>query len=209
MFLYGCINLYNLKKIAFLVAHIHSEGSSKGVTFIIWGNKKCPKSKKMERLYYGVVAGTYYNNKGGSAEYLCLPDEPEYASKRAIGNTLTHVSRLYGTEYEFPINGVHDHGAPCALCYDADDNTQVMMPAMTSCPSGWTRDYVGFLMGPGNWGDRSPKDYICVDEAQKSSRGSYGNQNGALLYHVKATCHGIHCPPYDQARVLACVVCSR
>ncbi len=179
------------------------------MTFIRWGHKECPKIKKTRLLYYGVVAGTYYNHKGGSAEYICLPHEPKYASKRANPNTLGHLSYLFGTEYEFPINGVHNHGAPCALCYDADDNTQVMMPAMTSCPRGWTKDYGGFLMGPGNWGDRSSKDLICVDEAQKSTRGSIGNQEGALLYHVSTTCHGIHCPPYEQGRVLACVVCSR
>ncbi len=157
-----------------------------------------------------MVAGTFYNKKGGSANYLCLPDEPEYVtSKLANSVTLRDSSYLYGTEYEAPINGVHDHGAPCALCYDADDNTQVMMPALTSCPRGWTRDYFGYLMGPINKADRSPKDYICVDKDQVSSHGSAGNQDGALLYHVRAACNGIHCPPYDANQVLTCAVCSK
>ncbi len=184
-----------------------SEGRSTGVTFTRWGHNKCPKVRTTRRLYHGVVAGTFYNRKGGSANYLCLPDEPEYDG---LPTNYKHAfSSLYGTEYEVPIKGKHDHGAPCAVCYISNENTQLMIPAMTSCPDGWTRDYFGYLMGPSNHGDRSPKDYICVDKDQKSSRGSLGNQNGALLYHVRATCHGIHCPPYEPGKALTCVVCSR
>ncbi len=129
-----------------MVAHIHSGGSNRGVTFIRWGHNKCPSVRHTYQLYEGVVAGSFYNQKGGSANYLCLPHEPEYiTSKLADARTVKHSSPLYGTEYEVPINGVHDHVAPCALCYDADDNTQVMMPALTSCPSGWTREYFGYL----------------------------------------------------------------
>ncbi len=112
--------------------------------------------------------------------------------------------------HEFPIKGVHDHDAPCALCYNTLDNTEVMIPGKTSCPADWTRDYYGYLMGPYNADDRSPKDYICVDKEQVSSRGSSEGENGALLYHVVASCsNGLHCPPYDANKVLTCVVCSK
>ncbi len=176
------------------------------MTFVRWGHTKCPRVRNTRRLYKGVVAGTWFNHKGGSANYLCLPDEPEYEGIKTTGSR--SFSWIYGTEYEQPIKGVHDHGAPCAVCYDSDDNTQLMIPAMINCPSGWTRDYYGYLMGP-NEGHPNSKEFICVDKAQKSSHGSAGNQNGALLYHVRAKCSGIHCPPYDPNLVLTCVVCSK
>lgn len=179
------------------------------MTYVRLGHNQCPKKLNTEKIYQGVVAGTFYNTRGGSANYLCLPDDPNYGDINTKPS-IPHTSLLSGTEYEIPIKGVHDHGAPCALCYDKADSTEFMIPASTTCPEGWTRNYYGYLMGSLNSGDRSPKDYICVDKDQISSRGSTGNQNGALLYHVRANCHtGIHCPPYDTNKALTCAVCSK
>ncbi len=178
------------------------------MTYIRWGHNTCPSVGSTVRLHEGVVAGTFYNVKGGSANYLCLP-EPDY-SELDTTPLPTYITTLYSTEYEFPIKGVHNHEASCALCYNTLDNTEVMIPGKTCCPAGWRRDYYGYLMGPGNWDDRSPKDFICVDKEQVSSRGSSVDENGALLYHVVVSCsNGLDCPPYDASMVLTCVVCSK
>ncbi len=178
------------------------------MTYIRWGHNKCPSVGTTVQLHEGVIAGTFYNQKGGSVNYLCLPNEPDYSELDTTKPD--YISTLYNTEYEVPIKGVHDHDAPCALCYNTLDNTEVMIPGKTKCPEGWTRDYYGYLMGPENGGNRSGKDYICVDKEQISVRGSAGNQHGALLYHVVASCgKALHCPPYDASKVLPCVVCSK
>jgi hypothetical protein len=31
------------------------------------------------------------------------------------------------------------HDAPCAVCYIPTRHSVIMIPAKTSCPSGWTR----------------------------------------------------------------------
>ena len=52
-------------------------------------------------------------------------------------------------------------------------------------------------------------NYECVDEDQRSLDGSNENTNGALFYHVEADCNGMPCPPYDAAKELNCVVCTK
>ena len=157
-------------------------------------------------LYTGRMSGVFYNQKGGGANYLCLPNNPQY-------NTLytpipRDYSRIYGTEYEWSIAGRHDHNVPCAVCHATTRAAKVMIPAKTSCPLNWTREYYGYLQSENNSGDRQPTEYVCVDKAQASLYGSYANINGAVIYHVKATCHGIQCPPYDANQVLTCTVCT-
>ena len=174
-----------------------------GVTYTRWGNNRCPYG--VERVYTGTMAGSYYTHSGGGSNFLCLPEEPNYngLNTKSKGS----VSFLYGTEYEGPIVGNHDHGAPCALCYVSGRAVQEMIPATTKCPRGWKREYYGYIMAAYYGYKRT--EYTCIDKAQKSRPGSAGNQNGALLYHVRATCTGIHCPPYDPKKALTCVVCSR
>ena len=85
----------------------------------------------------------------------------------------------------------------------------MMIPAKTSCPPNWTREYYGYLQSEGNYRDRQRTEYVCVDKAQVSLYGSHADTNGATLYHVRATCNGIQCPPYNINDVLTCTVCTR
>ena len=182
---------------------------STGVTFTRWGHDSCPAVAGTTLVYTGQVAGAYFNQRGGGSNYLCLPKDPEYGS---IGVNYIHdFSRIYGTEYELPVAGTHDNDAPCAVCFDSVRSSELMIPAKTSCPTGWTSEYNGYLMAAANFGDRSRAQYVCVDKEQKSLPGSSINYNGALLYHVRATCIGssIPCPPYNDKRALTCVVCTR
>ncbi len=58
-------------------------------------------------LYTGRMAGLFYDQKGGGANFLCLPNNPEYHTLNT--NSPPHYSHIYGTEYEYPIAGSHDH----------------------------------------------------------------------------------------------------
>ncbi len=84
-----------------------------------------------------------------------------------------------------------------------------MIPAKTSCPQNWTREYYGYIMSNSNHPDRKRSEYICVDKDQVSVPGTAGTQYGAMLFHVEVACPGIQCPPYDSAKELNCVVCSK
>ena len=69
-----------------------------GVNYIRWGRTTCPDTEGIQLLYSGVAAGTFYSQKGGGSEYLCLPNQPEF-----LGVTAGHQdqrARVYGAEYE-------------------------------------------------------------------------------------------------------------
>ena len=74
-----------------------------------------------------------------------MPNDPEYTLSYAPG--VRGHSYVYGAEYEQPlVSGHAQHNALCAVCYLPTKNTVLMIPAKTSCPSGWTREYYGYLM---------------------------------------------------------------
>ena len=181
-----------------------SKAGSVGVTYTRWGNNKCPRRTRL--LYSGTRAGSHYTQSGGGANFLCLPEQPDYTTLNT--NIRGTNSEIFGTEYEFPIIGIQDHGVPCAVCYVPKRSAKEMIPAITTCPRGWRREYYGYIM-TGYYGHKSRSEFMCIDKDQISRPGSAGNQDGALLYHVRAICNGIHCPPYNSHKALTCVVCSK
>ena len=157
-----------------------------------WGKTTCSNTSGAELLYAGRAAGSYYNENGGGANYLCLPEQPEnltYTAGRQGGRAY-----LYGTEYETggggdgPFRSVYQHDVPC--------------------PSSWTREYYGYLMANSNSYRRTM--FECVDISPESVPDSTANTNGALLYHTEAYCgYGFPCPPYDSEKEVVCVVCTK
>ncbi len=94
-------------------------------------------------LYTERMSGVFYNKKGGGANFLCLPNDPEYNTLNTYSPS--DYSKIYGTEYQYPIAGSLDHNVPCAVCYATTRAAKVMIPARTSCPPSWTREYYGYL----------------------------------------------------------------
>ena len=39
-----------------------------------WGKTTCPQISQTSLVYEGRVGGSWYSQRGGSAEYLCLPE---------------------------------------------------------------------------------------------------------------------------------------
>ena len=153
------------------------------------------------------MAGTHYSKNGGSSDHLCLPDNPQYynSSNQAGQNR----SRLHGTEYEDSVRGANDYNVPCAVCFVATHTASLMIPARFVCPRNWTREYFGYLMTEADdYSDHHRSSYRCVDYDYQTIPGSAMNTDGALLYHVEATCNGLDCPPYNPENVLSCVVCT-
>ena len=119
---------------------------------------------------------------------------------------------MYGAEYEtggMPLSTVNNHNVPCAVCYASTRMAVTMIPAKTRCPSTWTLEYSGYLMSEGKWNDRFRTMYECIDKNPDSVPGSASNTDGALFYHVEASCNGMLCPPYDPQKELTCAVCTK
>ena len=179
-----------------------------------WGKTTCPSTTGTQLLYAGRAAGSWYDHNGGGANYLCLPEQPQYSTYTA--GTQHGRAYLYGAEYETgsqhindngPLRSVSGHNVPCAVCYSSTRETVVMIPAQLTCPSSWTREYYGYLMA--NYNGYRRTMFECVDRYPQSIPGSRANTNGALFYHTEVQCNGIPCPPYDTQKEVTCVVCTK
>ena len=178
---------------------------SGGVVYTRWGRKSCPTGTEL--VYEGITGGSRWDNPGGGANYVCLSKVPQYMS-----TYLPHgYSQMYGTEYEGDYNifpGKHEHDVPCAVCYTSTRSVKLMIPARTSCPSSWTREYKGYLMAERDI-HKTNKVYECVDENPESADGGNGNIHGSHFYFTRTTCLGLPCLPYVDNRVITCVVCTK
>ena len=176
-----------------------------GVVYTRWGNSACPEITGTELVYTGIAGGSYFNSQGGGSNYLCLPFDPEYTLTSRAG--VQGQSPVWGAEYENPVEGVDDDDVPCAVCEGTTRVKVLMIPAKTSCPTSWTKEYDGYLMSGSD--DRSRTTFVCVDNDQQSIAGTGANTNGALLHHAEADCTNLPCPPYDNEQELNCVVCTK
>ena len=184
--------------------------SSGGVTYIRWGRTVCPSEAGTELVYEGIAAGSHYDTKGGSATHLCLPEVPVYSNYEP---GVQSYSPLNGMEYEVPNaidRNLHDHNVPCAVCYASTRSTVLMVPARNFCPSSsWTLEYSGYIMSERVHNSHHRSSFQCVDKDAESIPGTRSQADGALFYHVEATCNGIPCGPYDPQKELTCALCTR
>ncbi len=58
---------------------------SGGVTYTRWGKSSCPNITGTELVYTGRAGGTHYTHKGGAANYLNMPLDPEYSLSYQAG----------------------------------------------------------------------------------------------------------------------------
>lgn len=179
----------------------------RGNIYTRWGMKTCPDTDGTELVYSGIVAGSHYTHHGGGANYMCLVKEPEYLSDVKAGGT----SLVYGAEYQHPLMDpeLHDHNVPCAICYTSERTARITIPGKLNCPDNtWTKEYSGYLM-TGNHGHKHTYMFECMDEESTYVPGTISNTDGALFYHVGATCgNGISCGPYIHNKAITCVVCT-
>ena len=176
-----------------------------GVIYTRWGNSACPDITGTELVYTGRAGGTQHNHQGGGANYLCLPMDPEYNLPSTAG--VQGYSAVWGAEYQYTVNGPVDHDVPCAVCHGTTRVAVLMIPAKTSCPTSWTKEYDGYIMAENiNFYRRM---FVCVDRAQESFPGTVADHNGALFWNAEADCTNLPCPPYNNEQELNCVVCTK
>ncbi|XP_066285843.1 short-chain collagen C4-like [Branchiostoma lanceolatum] len=188
-----------------------TDGNGGSSVYIRWGRTTCPNDTDTSLIYDGIAGGTRYTHSGGGANYVCLPKDPEWG---VFTNGNQGTAYMQGAEYElgggnnpFPGASLHNHDVPCAVCHVASRGSKLMIPARLSCPSGWTREYKGYLMTAHYTQYRS--EFVCVDGVPETRPGGHQNTNGALFYPVEASCGSLPCPNYVQGRELTCVVCTK
>ena len=182
---------------------------SGGVVYTRWGKRTCPTGVAL--VYSGRVGGSFYCDHGGAANYLCMPDNPDYGDYTP---GVQGWSQVHGTEYETrssPLSALFEHNAPCAVCHASIRTIVLMIPAKNRCPSSWTLEYSGYLMSAtskSGFQDRRTM-FECVDRNPDTVPGTAANTHGAVFYPVEANCNGMACPPYDPQKELTCAVCTK
>ena len=177
-----------------------------GVVYVRWGHNSCPDTGA-QLVYSGRVGGSDWTHKGGGSNPQCLPLDPNYL-KTFSGNQ--NWAYMYGAEYEQTnvlVANSHNTDVVCAVCHVPTRNVVYMLPAKYTCPTGWTREYYGYLMSERYTHHRST--FSCVDHSLTPAAGSNQDHNGFLFYPVEGVCGSLPCPHYDQSKELSCAVCTK
>ena len=181
-----------------------------GAVYVRWGHDQCPSTAQL--VYSGRAGGSKWNDQGGGANPQCLPLDPNFL--RNVSGDQNWRALMYGAEYELRTDtNSHVHGrestdVPCAVCYVSNRTAVYMVPAKYTCPTGWTREYYGYLMSSRSANGHRRTQFTCMDAALKSVPDSAAYHNGLLFMLVEGRCGSLPCPPYDEVRELSCAVCT-
>ncbi|XP_072043443.1 short-chain collagen C4-like [Amphiura filiformis] len=191
--------------------------SDTGSVYIRWGSQECPDTADL--VYTGHTASSSWDHIGGGSNYICLPDDSEYDDTKINPDIQNSRGFLFSVEYrpfEFPsLKEQEYNNAACAVCR-ANRNTMLMIPAKLTCPMGWSREYVGYLMSSSY--DFKKSEFICVDQSLASPFGQQVyRQQGSGLFLVETVCldpdpnhyyGALPCNQYPSGHELPCVVCT-
>ena len=186
------------------------EGRNGGTVCVRWGHDQCPSTAQL--VYSGRAGGSHWNQPGGGSNPQCLPLDPNFL--KGISGNQRWRGLMYGAEYETATDSnSHVHGrnnldVPCAVCHVSNRTAVYMVPAKYTCPTGWTREYYGYLMSSIYGSSRHRTQYTCMDTTLKPVPGSATYHTGLLFTFVEGRCGSLPCPPYDNTRELSCAVCS-
>ena len=179
--------------------------------YVRWGHDQCPLTAQL--VYSGRAGGSHFTQAGGGSNPQCLPLDPNFLAP--ISGDQRYRALMYGAEYETHtysnshVHGRHDTEVPCAVCHVSNRTAVYMVPAKYTCPSGWTREYYGYLMAEWHGGSHHRSQFTCVDTVLKSVIGSSPNIQGLLFFFVEGRCGSLPCPPYDNTKELSCAVCTK
>lgn len=179
------------------------------------------------------------SNPAVGSEYLCIPDRFEYTDHKNMtsglylspvkyGENMTifrsigpEQCKLWGDEFcerwkiKRPglFKNLDFHQVPCAVCRREKRSTTLLTPARNICPSGWFKEYYGYLMTQQRGSARS--QHICVDADANGIPGSNTTRarQGPFIQPVAYKCDEPSCPQNlessdNKAKALTCVVCT-
>ena len=120
----------------------------------------CPNGADV--VYSGRAAGGRHSKTGGTTD---LPNSPQYLSQDTDN---TWVAQLYGVEYEvgdstspYAYNSLNQADMPCVVCNANSQSQLLMVPASYTCPSGWSREYYGYMMTEAEHSGRGGQRQQC------------------------------------------------
>uniref|UniRef100_A0A8W8M0W1 Short-chain collagen C4 n=1 Tax=Magallana gigas TaxID=29159 RepID=A0A8W8M0W1_MAGGI len=140
--------------------------SNVGGIFVRWGRKDCP-GNNTELVYSGFAGGSYYSHTGATAEFVCLPRDPDLTTKFSSG-----YAYMYGSEYDTTEFGHADgDDLPCSVCRSTVESSVLMIPAgavfirwgRKDCPENNTElVYSGFAGG--SWPNHkgAAAEFVCL-----------------------------------------------
>ncbi|XP_063416064.1 short-chain collagen C4-like [Mytilus trossulus] len=186
------------------IQQLSSNTQSSGATYIRWARKQCP-GNDTELVYSGYAGGSFYDQYGAAAEYVCLPPDPDFV-KTSGGE----YGRMFGAEFDsnFFASNSNDEDVPCALCRPKHSASTIMIPGKNTCYPGWKMEYYGYLAS-GYHSHKAASSFVCVDINPEYIIGGLDSRNGKLFYEVVAKCGSLKCPPYKPDHPLTCVVCTK
>ena len=181
-----------------------------GVVYTRWGRTTCPYTQGTELVYAGRIAGSAWDDGGGSSNYDCLHSQPQFLTTTP-GVQSDGRGYLYATEYQTrdsppAFGNMRHHDPPCAVCYSSGRTATITIPGRTSCPSSWTREYYGYWMAAKT--TRNSRVPVCVDVNADSVPNSQSNLYASELFFLETRCPGL-CPPYSDGAEVTRVVCTK
>ena len=150
----------------------------------------------------GYAGGSWHDDTGGAAEYVCLPRDPINHTYFTMDN----LGLMYGAEYHG--GSLNDQDVPCAVCRSTVYSSIVMIPARNQCYPGWVEQYHGMLSS-GYHGSNASTQYVCLDAEPKAVPNGQQNNDGKWFDMVTSKCGSLPCPPYTDNALLSCVVCAK
>jgi len=124
------------------------KGDNGGTVYVRWGHDQCPSTAQL--VYSGRAGGPHYDYRGSGGNPQCLPMDPNFLTP--ISGNQDARAVIYGAEYQTHtdsnsyLHGRHQFDVPCAVCHVSNRTAVYMVPAKYTCPTGWTREYYGYLM---------------------------------------------------------------
>ena len=184
-------------------------GPDVGVSYTHLGRTDCPAIPRTSTVYTGKAGGSRLSDTGAGANYLCMPLTVEYASFEE-GVQFSARGFLHGIEYETqnsPLEAVHDHDVPCAVCLVQGSTETLMIPGTLSCPVGWRSEYTGYLVSSMalrslNMTLTTQQQYQtmfeCLDRDPERFIGGAADGEGevGVFVPVEVDCSTLPCPPY-------------
>ena len=186
--------------------------SAGGATYTRWGKNACPNNPGTELIYSGIAAGSMASERGGGTNYICLSSNPSFLSHNAGHQQWRGM--IYAAKYktqDSPLSSLDGSSVPCAMCHVTTRGAVVVIPGQISCPSSWTKEYLGYLMASPKQHYRTTFECIDSDSTAITNQVNSSNTTDAAMFYTTeiGTCSGVLCPPYDTEKEITCVVCTK
>ena len=154
-------------------------------------------------MFLGIVSKSI-SGSGGGVDFLCLPTEPDFPEGAAAG--YQSQSDIFGISYGTTNRSSNNNTVLCSVCEVTGRSRSIMIPAKSSCPTGWIKEYQGLLMSQHH---SHSSGYICVaTDMQDFSLPTPSNNYGGL-YVVEVVCDTLKCPPFIDGYEIGCVLCTK